>query len=76
MLLFVLCSWFEKNTPHYYSECVRVLGPLTEQGLEKAKAAAVYISENTTQFVLWVKEKTPLVIEWVKLLQILYMCCL
>lgn len=58
-------SWLEKNTPYYYSECVRVLGPLTEQGLEKAKAAAVYISENTTQLILWVKEKTPLVIEWI-----------
>uniref|UniRef100_A0A8C6UQA3 Transmembrane protein 214 n=1 Tax=Neogobius melanostomus TaxID=47308 RepID=A0A8C6UQA3_9GOBI len=45
-------SWFEKNTPYYYSECVRVLGPLTEQGLEKTKAAAVYISENTTKFIL------------------------
>lgn len=58
-------SWLEKNTPYYYSECVRVLGPLTEQGLEKAKAAAVYISENTTKFILWVKETTPLVIEWI-----------
>uniref|UniRef100_A0A8C6UTM3 Transmembrane protein 214 n=1 Tax=Neogobius melanostomus TaxID=47308 RepID=A0A8C6UTM3_9GOBI len=60
-------SWFEKNTPYYYSECVRVLGPLTEQGLEKTKAAAVYISENTTKFILWVKKTTPLVIEWVRL---------
>uniref|UniRef100_A0A8C6US73 Transmembrane protein 214 n=1 Tax=Neogobius melanostomus TaxID=47308 RepID=A0A8C6US73_9GOBI len=58
-------SWFEKNTPYYYSECVRVLGPLTEQGLEKTKAAAVYISENTTKFILWVKKTTPLVIEWI-----------
>lgn len=57
----------ETNTPHYYSECVRVLGPLMEQGLEKAKAAAIFISENTTQLILWVKEKTPLVIEWVRL---------
>ncbi|XP_044233320.1 transmembrane protein 214 isoform X2 [Thunnus albacares] len=58
-------SWIETNTPHYYSECVRVLGPLMEQGLEKAKTAAIFISENTTQLILWVKEKTPLVIEWV-----------
>uniref|UniRef100_A0A3B3ZHX6 Uncharacterized protein n=1 Tax=Periophthalmus magnuspinnatus TaxID=409849 RepID=A0A3B3ZHX6_9GOBI len=53
-------SWLEKNTPYYYSECVRVLGPLTEQGLEKAKTAAVYVSENTTKLILWVKETTPL----------------
>ncbi|CAK6979443.1 transmembrane protein 214 [Scomber scombrus] len=58
-------SWIETNTPHYYSECVRVMGPLMEQGMEKAKSAAIFISENTTQFILWVKEKTPLVIEWV-----------
>uniref|UniRef100_A0A3Q4GM81 Transmembrane protein 214 n=1 Tax=Neolamprologus brichardi TaxID=32507 RepID=A0A3Q4GM81_NEOBR len=58
-------SWLETNTPYYYSECVRVLGPVTEQGLEKAKSAAVFISENTSRFIVWVKETTPLVIEWV-----------
>uniref|UniRef100_A0A1A8E466 Transmembrane protein 214 n=1 Tax=Nothobranchius kadleci TaxID=1051664 RepID=A0A1A8E466_NOTKA len=58
-------GWLEKNTPHYYSECVRVLGPLLEQGAEKTKAAAVFMSENTTKFILWVKETTPLLIEWV-----------
>ncbi|KAM4712472.1 LOW QUALITY PROTEIN: transmembrane protein 214 [Anableps anableps] len=58
-------SWLEKNTPHYYSECVRVLGPVMEQGAEKTKAAAVVVSENTSRFILWVKETTPLVIEWV-----------
>ncbi|XP_040015984.1 transmembrane protein 214 [Gasterosteus aculeatus] len=58
-------SWLETNTPHYYSECARVLGPLLEQGLEKSKTAAIFISENTTQFILWVKEKTPQAIEWV-----------
>uniref|UniRef100_A0A672IFD3 Transmembrane protein 214 n=1 Tax=Salarias fasciatus TaxID=181472 RepID=A0A672IFD3_SALFA len=45
-------GWLEKNTPYYYSECVRVVGPLMEQGLEKTKTAAVFISENTTQFIL------------------------
>lgn len=58
-------GWLEKNTPYYYSECARVVGPLMEQGLEKTKTAAVFISENTTQFILWVKETTPLVIDWV-----------
>ncbi|XP_068433441.1 transmembrane protein 214 [Clinocottus analis] len=58
-------SWLETNTPHYYSECARVLGPLMDQGLEKTKKAAIFISENTTQFILWVKEKTPQAIEWV-----------
>ncbi|XP_071323505.1 transmembrane protein 214 [Trachinotus anak] len=58
-------SWLETNTPYYYSECARVLGPLMEQGRENAKTAAIVISENTTQFILWVKEKTPLVIDWV-----------
>lgn len=36
-----------------------------EQGREKLKTAAVYISENTTHFILWVKEKTPQAVEWV-----------
>uniref|UniRef100_A0A3Q1K8L6 Uncharacterized protein n=1 Tax=Anabas testudineus TaxID=64144 RepID=A0A3Q1K8L6_ANATE len=45
----IFCSWLEKNTPYYYSECARVLKPLIEQGLEKGKAAAIFISENTTQ---------------------------
>uniref|UniRef100_A0A665WLP4 Transmembrane protein 214 n=1 Tax=Echeneis naucrates TaxID=173247 RepID=A0A665WLP4_ECHNA len=58
-------SWLEKNTPYYYSECARVLGPLMEKGLENAKTAATFVCENTTQLILWVKEKTPLVIEWV-----------
>uniref|UniRef100_A0A3Q3FV15 Transmembrane protein 214 n=1 Tax=Labrus bergylta TaxID=56723 RepID=A0A3Q3FV15_9LABR len=44
-------GWLETNTPHYYSECVRVLGPLMEQGLEKAKTAAIFISENTLEWV-------------------------
>lgn len=43
------------------------MGPLMEQGLEKAKTAAIFVSENTTQFILWVKEKTPQAIEWVSL---------
>ncbi|XP_037541551.1 transmembrane protein 214 [Nematolebias whitei] len=58
-------SWLEKNAPHYYSECARVLGPVGEQGVEKTKAAAVFISENAARFVLWVRETTPLVKEWV-----------
>ncbi|KAK5852682.1 hypothetical protein PBY51_006532 [Eleginops maclovinus] len=58
-------SWLETNTPHYYSACVRVLGPLMDQGMEGAKSAAIFISENTTQFILWVKEKTPQAIDWV-----------
>ena len=56
----------ETNTPYYYSESVRVLGPLMTQAMEKSKAAAIFISENTTQLIHWVREKTPLVIEWVR----------
>uniref|UniRef100_A0A8C3AY55 Transmembrane protein 214 n=1 Tax=Cyclopterus lumpus TaxID=8103 RepID=A0A8C3AY55_CYCLU len=58
-------SWLETNTPHYYSECARVLGPLMDHGLEKTKTAAIFVSENTMQFILWIKEKTPQAIEWV-----------
>lgn len=68
MFLLLCCSWIETNTPYYYSECVRVVGPLMEQGLEKAKAAAIFISENTIHLVHWVREKTPLLIEWVRTL--------
>lgn len=62
---FRLCSWLEKNTPLYYSECVRVVGPLMEHVYEKAKAAAIFLSETALQLVLWVREKTPQVIDWV-----------
>ncbi|CAL1585191.1 unnamed protein product [Knipowitschia caucasica] len=57
-------SWLEKNTPHYYSECVRVLGPVLDQGLETTKTAALYVSENTTTFILWLRQTTPLVLDW------------
>lgn len=62
---FRLCSWLEKNTPHYYSECVRVVGPLIEQGCEKTKTAVIFLSEKAVQIILWVQEKTPQAIEWV-----------
>lgn len=63
----IFCSWLETNTPHYYSECVRVVGPLLEEGCEKVTTAANFISENSTQFIFWVKEKTLQTIEWVRL---------
>ncbi|XP_075893774.1 transmembrane protein 214 [Nelusetta ayraudi] len=58
-------SWLETNTPYYYSECVRVVGPLLEQSRDKLKTAAIYVAENTTHFILWAKEKTPQAVEWV-----------
>ncbi|XP_068609790.1 transmembrane protein 214 [Brachionichthys hirsutus] len=58
-------SWLETNTPYYYSECVRVAGPLAEQGRQKVKTAAVFSSEKTSQFIVWVGEKTPQAVEWV-----------
>lgn len=60
------CSWLETNTPYYYSECVRVVGPLLEQSRDKLKTAAIYVAENTTHFILWAKEKTPQAVEWVR----------
>ncbi|KAI4802352.1 hypothetical protein KUCAC02_020199 [Chaenocephalus aceratus] len=39
-------SWLETNTPHYYSECARVLGPLMDQ-------------EKTPQAIDWVITNTP-----------------
>uniref|UniRef100_A0A665WL44 Transmembrane protein 214 n=1 Tax=Echeneis naucrates TaxID=173247 RepID=A0A665WL44_ECHNA len=44
-------SWLEKNTPYYYSECARVLGPLMEKGLENAKTA---VNTNTPDSVFQV----------------------
>ncbi|XP_068199318.1 transmembrane protein 214 [Antennarius striatus] len=58
-------SWLETNTPYYYSECVRVVGPLVEQGREKTKTAAIFLFEKGSQFILWVREKTPQAVEWV-----------
>lgn len=62
---FSLCSWLEKNTPHYYSECARVVGPLIERGCERVKTAAVFTSEKGVQFILWLREKSPQAVEWV-----------
>ncbi|KAM9778366.1 transmembrane protein 214 [Syngnathus typhle] len=59
-------SWLESNTPYYYSETVRAVGPLLEQGLEKTKTAALVISEKSKHVIVWVKENSPLLIEWVK----------
>lgn len=64
-LFFSPRSWLEKNTPHYYSECARVVGPLIERGCERIKTAAVFTSEKGTQLILWVREKSPQAIEWV-----------
>ena len=61
-----LCSSLETNTPYYYSECVRVLGPVLEQGWDKTKAATVLLSDHTLQLITWIRENTPLLIEWVK----------
>uniref|UniRef100_A0A8C8E1E5 Transmembrane protein 214 n=1 Tax=Oryzias sinensis TaxID=183150 RepID=A0A8C8E1E5_9TELE len=58
-------SWLEKNTPHYYSECVRVLGPIARQALEQSQAVGVLISEKASQLLLWLRESAPLAIEWV-----------
>ncbi|KAG7283020.1 hypothetical protein CRUP_012913 [Coryphaenoides rupestris] len=58
-------SWLEMNTPHYYSESVRVLGPLMDQAMEKAHATAALVAHNTNRLILWVRESTPLLIEWV-----------
>lgn len=54
------------NTPYYYSECVKVVGPLMEQGRDMLKRAAIYVSESTTHFIVWVKENTPQAVEWVR----------
>ncbi|XP_046877955.1 transmembrane protein 214 [Hypomesus transpacificus] len=57
-------SSLETNTPYYYSECVRVLGPVLEQGWDKTKAATVLLSDHTLQLITWIRENTPLLIEW------------
>ncbi|XP_045064500.1 transmembrane protein 214-A-like [Coregonus clupeaformis] len=57
-------SWLETNTPYYYSEGVRVLGPALEQNWERTKDAAIYISQLTTQLTDWTNHNTPLLIEW------------
>ncbi|XP_019746549.1 transmembrane protein 214 isoform X1 [Hippocampus comes] len=59
-------SWLETNMPYYYSESVRALEPLLEQGLEKTKTAALIMSEKSQHVTVWVKENSPLLIEWVK----------
>lgn len=43
-----------------------MVGPLLEQSRDKLKTAAIHVAENTTHFILWVKEKTPQAVEWVR----------
>ncbi|KAJ8008737.1 hypothetical protein DPEC_G00081530 [Dallia pectoralis] len=57
-------SWLETNTPYYYSECVRVLGPAMENGWVRTKEAVVYISQLTVQLLDWISRNTPVLIEW------------
>ncbi|KAL0967149.1 hypothetical protein UPYG_G00248440 [Umbra pygmaea] len=57
-------SWLETNTPYYYSECVRVLGPAMEHCWVRTKEAAIYVSQLTTQLLDWISLNTPLLIEW------------
>ncbi|XP_061668783.1 transmembrane protein 214 [Syngnathoides biaculeatus] len=59
-------SWLKTNTPYYYSESVRAFGPLMDQGLEKTKMAAIFISEKSNHIIVCVKENSLLLIEWVK----------
>lgn len=59
------CSWLEENTPYYYSLAVEKVGPVIEEGWEKTKLAAAFVGTHTSQLVEWIKENTPLFIEWV-----------
>lgn len=58
-------SLLETNAPYYYSECVRIMGPLLEQGWDKTKTAAVFLSDLTSQLITWLRENIPLLIDWV-----------
>ncbi|KAI1897684.1 hypothetical protein AGOR_G00085820 [Albula goreensis] len=57
-------SWLETNAPYYYSEAVTAVGPILEVAWEKTKIAAVFIVEQCSDVIVWVKESTPRFIEW------------
>lgn len=58
-------SWIAENIPHYYSLAVESLGPILEAAFEKLKVAAVFVAQKSSEFILWVQENSPLLIEWI-----------
>ncbi|KAG7460797.1 hypothetical protein MATL_G00202680 [Megalops atlanticus] len=57
-------SWLETNAPYYYSEAVTAVGPILEVAWDKTKVTSVFIVEQCSDFIVWVKENTPRFIEW------------
>ncbi|XP_036406545.1 transmembrane protein 214 [Megalops cyprinoides] len=57
-------SWLETNAPYYYSEAVTAVGPVLEVAWEKTKVTCVFIVEQCSDLIVWVKENTPRFIEW------------
>ncbi|XP_077443380.1 transmembrane protein 214 [Stigmatopora argus] len=59
-------SWLETNMPYYYSESTRAMRPLLDQGVEKTKTTAAFVAGKSKHAIVWVKENSPLLIEWVQ----------
>ncbi|XP_035279520.1 transmembrane protein 214 [Anguilla anguilla] len=57
-------SWLETNAPYYYSEAVTAVGPVLEVAWEKTKVGAVFVVEQCSDLVAWVRENAPRFIEW------------
>ncbi|XP_051544405.1 transmembrane protein 214-B-like isoform X2 [Myxocyprinus asiaticus] len=58
-------SWLSENMPYYYSRAVEKLGPLLEDGQDRMKVAAVFITKKSSELLLWLQENVPLLIEWI-----------
>ncbi|KAF4114997.1 transmembrane protein 214 [Onychostoma macrolepis] len=58
-------SWLAENTPHYYSRAVEKTAPLLEDARERMKVTALFITQRSSELLLWLQENVPLLIQWV-----------
>ncbi|XP_067283513.1 transmembrane protein 214 [Pseudorasbora parva] len=58
-------SWLAENTPYYYSRAVEVVGPLMEDVQDRLKVAAIFISQKSSDLLLWLQENVPRLIGWI-----------
>ncbi|XP_061098135.1 transmembrane protein 214 isoform X2 [Conger conger] len=58
-------SWLETNAPYYYAEAATTVGPMLDVAWERTKIAAVFVTEQCSDTIVWVRENVPRFIEWV-----------
>lgn len=59
-------SWLVENTPHYYSRALESTAPLLEDARERMKVTVLFITQRSSELLLWLQENVPLLIQWVQ----------